>query len=64
MKTYLLVAKNELHVTSMRDNIIPSFVMREYGLIVNEIPNIPAKVPTKENYSITDETLDFHILLV
>ena len=35
--------------------------MMESGLIVNAIPKIYAKVPTKEHHSIYDETIDVRI---
>ena len=40
MKTYLLIVRNALHVPSMEHNLIPPFIMREGGLVVNDIPRI------------------------
>ena len=40
MKTYLLIVRNALHVPSMAHNLIPPFVMREAGLVVNDVPKI------------------------
>ena len=35
MKTYLLVVCNALYIKSMSHNLIPPFIMREAGLVVN-----------------------------
>jgi len=51
MKTYILTVCNALHVPSMRHNLIPPFIMREAGLIVNEVPRIHTKPE-----ELTDET--------
>ena len=36
MKTYILIARNDLHVPSMDHNLIPPFIMREAGITVND----------------------------
>ena len=51
MKTYILAFRNALHVPSMNHNLISPFVMREVGLIVNDVP----KIHTKEQ-ELNDET--------
>ena len=58
-----MVAKNTLHMPIMFNNMIPPLIIMEYNLIVNETPNICAKIPTKEHQSIYDATLDIHISL-
>ncbi len=40
MKTYILTIRNALHVPSMSHNLIPPFIMREVGLVVNDVPQI------------------------
>ena len=35
-QVYLLVLRNVLYIESMDDNLIPTFILREAGLIVNE----------------------------
>ena len=40
MKTYFLIVRNALHVPSMAHNLVPPFVMREAGLMVNDVPKI------------------------
>ena len=37
-KKYLLIARNALHVPSMQHHLVPPFVLREAGLIVNKTP--------------------------
>ena len=49
MKTYILTLRNALHVPSMRHNLIPPFIMREAGLIVNEVPLIHTKAEELTN---------------
>ena len=51
MKTYLLTVRNALHVETMSHNLIPPFIMREAGLIVNDVPRIHTK-----SEELTDET--------
>ena len=51
-KSYLLVMRNALHVPSMNHNLIPPFIMREAGLIVDTTPKIQVVDPTVENHSI------------
>ena len=46
-KTTLLVARNALFVESMDHNLIPSFIMREAGLKVEEQAKIHVKEPAK-----------------
>ena len=43
MKTFILTVRNALYVPSMTHNLIPPFVMREAGLIVNDVPRIHTK---------------------
>jgi hypothetical protein len=39
-KTFILVMKNVLYVETMERNLIPPFILREAGLIVNDVPRI------------------------
>jgi hypothetical protein len=39
-KTFILIMKNALYIPSMERNLIPPFVMREAGLLVNDVPRI------------------------
>ena len=42
-KTYILAVRNALHVPSMEHNLIPPFIIREAGLVVNDVPKIHTK---------------------
>ena len=53
MKTYLLIVRNALHVKSMKNNLIPPFIMREAGHVVNDVPRIHCGEDlTRESHSI------------
>ncbi|KAL7538844.1 hypothetical protein ACHAXR_009411 [Thalassiosira sp. AJA248-18] len=53
MKTYLLIVRNALYVSSMQHNLIPPFIMREAGLVVNDVPRIHCgDEVTRESHSI------------
>lgn len=52
MKTYILIARNALHVPSMDHNLIPPFIMREAGIMVNETAKIHVKDPTVDHHCI------------
>ena len=51
MQTYILTVRNALHVSSMPHNLVPPFIMREAGLVVNDVPRIHTDVK-----DLTDET--------
>ena len=53
-KTTILVAKNVLQVKGIRSNLIPSFLLRKAGLIVNDTPLIHVLEPKAEDHSIVD----------
>ena len=38
-KTYVLVIRNALHVPTMTHKLIPPFILREAGIIVNDVAN-------------------------
>ena len=40
MKTYILIMRNALYIPTMKHNLIPPFIMREAGLVVNDVPRI------------------------
>ena len=62
-KTYLLVARNALHIPTNSHNLVPPFLMREAGLLVDEEPKCQAPQPTIENHSIFDEGTGLRIHL-
>ena len=46
-QVYLLVLRNVLYIESMDDNLIPPFILREAGLIVNERAKIHCEPGTQ-----------------
>jgi hypothetical protein len=62
-KQYILLVRNALHVPAMEQNLIPPFVMREAGIVVNETPKIHVNDPTVEDHSIYFEESNFRILM-
>ena len=40
MTTYLLMTRNVIYITSIKNNIIPPFIMRESGILVNDVARI------------------------
>ena len=53
-ETYLLVARNALCVPSMDHNLVPPFILREAGLILNDKPKIHYEDPSVEDHSFMD----------
>ena len=51
-KEYILVVQNALRVPSMSNNLIPLFVMRENGIMVNECAKIHCEDPTRHDHAI------------
>ena len=62
-KAYLLVCYNALYVSSMIDNLIPPFIMREANLMVNDVPKIQVANPDETNHSIWFADAEFRITL-
>ena len=62
-KEYMLVIRNVLCVPSMNNNLIPPFIMRENGIVVNECAKIHCEDPTLEDHAIVFKGYDFHIPL-
>jgi hypothetical protein len=60
-KEYILLVQNALHVPEMEQNLIPPFVMREAGIVVNDTPKIHVNDPTVEDHSIYFEEKSFRI---
>ncbi len=65
MKTYILTARNAVHIHSMSHNIIPPFVMYEAGLRVNDVPRIHTKPDKLKNkmHSIVATEADNRVIL-
>ncbi|MEM7463144.1 MAG: hypothetical protein AAF362_10750 [Pseudomonadota bacterium] len=62
-KTYILVLRNALHVPSMKNNLIPPFMMREAGITVSEVPKIHVDDPSVNDHAIVFEETGFRIPL-
>ena len=54
-ETYILALKNALCVTCMSHNLVPSFILREIGLEVNDKPKIHCKDRSVEDHSLFHE---------
>ena len=62
-REYMLVIQNALCVPSMSNNLIPPFIMRENGIIVNECAKIHCEDPTREDHAIIFKGYDLRIPL-
>jgi hypothetical protein len=63
-KTFVLIMKNALYIPSMERNLIPPFVTREAGLIVNDVPRIHCgKELNNESHCIVSKEADMRIPL-
>ena len=62
-REYILVIQNAIRVPSMSNNLIPPFIMRENGIMVNECAKIHCEDPTREDHAIFFETYDLRIPL-
>ena len=49
---YLLRIHNAIYVDSMNVNLIPPFMMRLAGLVINECPKIFSSNPSEEDHSL------------
>ena len=65
MNAYFLVMSNFLYVPSIQNNLILSFVMREVGLIINDVPKIHVHSEdlNKESHGIFSREVDGNIVL-
>ena len=62
-KSYILVLHNALHVATMPHHLIPPFIMREAGIIVNDIPKIQVNDPDVMDHSIFLKEIELRIPL-
>ena len=62
-ESYILVIQNALHVPSLKNNLVPPFVMREAGIKVYDTPKIQLDEPTIEDHSICFPETEFRIPL-
>ena len=62
-KSYILVLWNAPYVTSMENNLIPLFMLREIGVTMNDVPKIHKEDPTVDDHAITFMEMGFWIPL-
>ncbi len=62
--SYILVIRNALHVPSMRHNLLPPFILRQVGMVLNDTPKIHVAEPTVEDHSIMFPETGFRIPLL
>ena len=64
-KTYILLARNALHVPSMYNSLIPPFIVRDSGSIVHDVPKIHVNDPGVNDHliSFTDSGLQIQLQL-
>jgi hypothetical protein len=62
-ESYILVIRNALYVPSMKNNLLPPFVLRQAGLQLNDTPKIQVDDPTIEEHSILFTETGFRIPL-
>ena len=64
-QVYPLVLRNVLYIESMEDNLIPPFILREVGLIVNERAKIHYKpgTATEEDHIIQEKETGLFITM-
>ena len=62
-KTYILVIRNALYVPSMKNNLIPPFILREAGIEVNDVPKIHTKDPDETAHSLYFSETNFRLPL-
>ena len=60
---YMLVIRNAIYVPSMEVNLLPPFVMREAGVVVNDVPKIQINDPSNEDHAIIFDETGFRIPL-
>jgi hypothetical protein len=60
---YILIIRNAIHVPAMTNNLIPPFIMREGGIIVNDVPKIHMRSPDESHHAIIFEETGFRIPL-
>ena len=48
-ETYILIITNALHIPSMNHNLLPPFILRQGGIVVNDTPKIHCTDPTSDD---------------
>lgn len=50
--TFILIFRNALCIPDMDHNLVPPFILREAGHVVNECPKFQCTIPTTDDHSI------------
>ena len=58
MSSYIIVGRNILNVPSIEMNSIPPFILREAGVVLNNVSKIHIKHPSVEDHSLHFEVVD------
>ena len=58
-ETFVLIVRNALYIHNMDHNLVPPFILREAGVIINDVPKIHVQDPTENDHAIVfpDESL-------
>ena len=58
-ETFVLIVRNALYIPNMDHNLVPPFILREAGVIINNVPKIHVQDPTENDHAIVfpDESL-------
>ena len=51
-KTYILLMRNFLHIPEIKHNLLPPFMIREAGHVLDECPKFQASAPSIQNHYI------------
>ena len=62
-QSYILVVRNALHVPTMRNNLLPPFMLREAGIQVSDMPKIQVDDPSEKDHLIYFPETNFRIPL-
>ena len=62
-QTYILIIRNALYIPTINHKLIPPFLMRSGGVIVNDIPKLHFNYPTSSYHCISLERNDLKIPL-
>ena len=60
-KTHLLLMRNTLHVPELLVNLLPPFILREGGILVDECPKSQSTNPSIKNHSMYYRESDLRI---
>lgn len=60
---FILIGRNELYVTSKDHNLLPTFIMSEAGIEMNDKAKIHCNKPTKNDNATIDKEMVMHICL-